>query len=105
MWDQDHYQYFHNQVTKQDAPNYRDLIKKPICLKDMRNKAKRHEYKSYKEFSEDVELMQLNASLFNGPVHLITKIATTLKEVAERELRDRRDEIANLETLVKESGK
>ena len=105
MWEQDHYQYFHNQVTKQDAPNYRDLIKKPIALKDMRNKAKRNEYKSAQEFIEDVELMQLNASLFNGPVHLITKIATTLKEAAERELKEKSDEIVNLETLVKESGK
>jgi hypothetical protein len=49
--------------------------------------------------------MQLNASLFNGPVHLITKIATTLKEAAERELKEKSDEIVNLETLVKESGK
>ena len=37
---------FYNQVTKQDAPTYKDIIKNPIALKDMKNKAKRNEYKN-----------------------------------------------------------
>ena len=59
-------------MTKQDAPNYRDLIKKPICLKDMKNRTKRNEYKGREDFLRDIELMRNNSQIFNGTLHPIT---------------------------------
>lgn len=46
MWNMDKHGIFHNQVTKQDAPTYKDVIKNPIAMKDMKNKCKRNEYKN-----------------------------------------------------------
>jgi len=66
-------------VTRQDAPNYRDFIKKPICLKDMKNKTKRNEYKNRDEFKQDVELMRQNTEIFNGAQHGITLLAAQLE--------------------------
>lgn len=59
-------------MTRQDAPNYRDFIKRPICLKDMKIKTKRNEYKNRDEFKADVELMRKNTEIFNGLQHSIT---------------------------------
>lgn len=66
---------FHNQPTRQDAPNYRDLIKQPIALKDMKNKSKRNEYKERASFEADVALMVANAVQFNGEYHPIASLA------------------------------
>ena len=46
MWDTDFRGWFHNQVSRQDAPNYKEKIKYPIALKDMKNKTKRYDYKN-----------------------------------------------------------
>ena len=102
MWDADFNQYFHNQVTKQDAPNYRDLIKKPVSIKDMKNRCKRNEYKSSQELMADVQMMKLNAEVYNGGLHSISKLAGDLTNLCERLLERRKDEILNLETLVRE---
>lgn len=79
MWEEDAMQYFHNQVTKQDAPNYRAMVQRPICLKDMKNRAKRNEYKNREELLADIALMRGNTELFNGPAHYITQKAMELE--------------------------
>lgn len=97
-------QLFHNQVTKKDAANYRDLIKKPICLKDIKNKTKRNEYKLSSEVLEDLQLMKNNSLIFNGAMHPVTLKAQELEELANTLVNEKIGEILNLETLVKEGG-
>lgn len=46
------------QVTKQECKNYRDIIKRPIALIDMKNKSKRNEYKNSEELKQDFELLK-----------------------------------------------
>lgn len=53
--------FFHNQPTRQDVPTYRDVVKQPIALKDMKNKSKRNEYKDRITFEADITLMVNNA--------------------------------------------
>ena len=68
----DHDQIFLNQVTRSQALGYRDIVKNPICLKDMMHKTKRNEYKNRDMFLADIDLMKENSSLFNGENHPIT---------------------------------
>jgi hypothetical protein len=58
---------FHFPVKKKDAPNYTDIIKNPIDLQSMKNKAKRNEYDTSDQFIGDLELMRTNAEIYNGP--------------------------------------
>lgn len=71
----DERQWFHNPVSKQEVPHYRNYVKKPICLKEMRNKSKRSEYKDKDGFLADVALMRQNSELFNGEAHDVTQVA------------------------------
>ena len=88
-------------MTRQDAANYRDLIKQPIALKDMKNKTKRNEYKDRAAFRADVQLMVNNAVTYNGPNHWIANIARTLEDFAEQELANKESEVENMECVIK----
>ena len=57
---------FHYPVKRKDAPNYYDVIKNPIDLTSMKNKAKRGEYLSKENFLADMELLRKNAEFYNG---------------------------------------
>ena len=87
MCDEDRYKYYHNQVSRQDAPNYKEMIKNPIALKDMRNKTKRNDYKNQQLFVDDIVLMRQNAETFNGAQHPIAQIARDLEELANSEMK------------------
>ena len=89
-------------MTRQEAPNYRDIVKVPICLRDMKNKTKRNEYKNREKFMEDVMLMRMNAVQFNGEFHPVSKIAFQLEDLARSEIEAKKGEIENLEFVVKE---
>ena len=52
-------------VTEQVAPNYKDVIKKPMDLQTMMEKANLGEYPNYSWVREHFELMVLNALTFN----------------------------------------
>lgn len=52
-------------VTEQMAPTYHDVIKNPMDLKTMTEKAEEGDYLNYAWVREDFELMVLNALTFN----------------------------------------
>ena len=95
---------FHNQPTRQDAPNYRDLIRNPIALKDMKNKSKRNEYKDRQAFEADIQLMVSNAIQFNGELHYIATLAKGLQLKAEEELEAKRGDIETMECVIRMDG-
>ena len=95
---------FHNQPTRQDAPNYRDLIRQPIALKDMKNKSKRNEYKDKSSFEADINLMVSNAILFNGEQHYIAEMACELRALAEEELKAKKGDIETMECVIRMDG-
>mmetsp|Transcript_4693 Transcript_4693/g.10574 ORF Transcript_4693/g.10574 Transcript_4693/m.10574 type:complete len:1816 (+) Transcript_4693:173-5620(+) len=53
-------------VTEKDAPNYRDVIKEPMDLQTMLEKAESHDYSNYAWVREYFELIVLNALTFNN---------------------------------------
>lgn len=52
-------------VVLDNAPLYYDIIKSPIDLQKMRNKAHRDQYTTFKEFIDDIHLLVNNAILYN----------------------------------------
>ena len=57
---------FHYPVKRKDAPNYYDVIKQPVDLTSMKNKAKRGEYQDKYQFLDDIALLRKNAEFYNG---------------------------------------
>lgn len=51
---------FRYRVDKKVAPGYYGIIKQPICLEEMKHKAKRQEYKNVQCFKDDMSLMRAN---------------------------------------------
>jgi Bromodomain/PWWP domain len=56
---------FANAVSEKIVPNYHDIIKEPIDLQTMLEKAEREEYLNYAWVRENFELMVANALTFN----------------------------------------
>ena len=52
--------YFEIVPSSKHYPNYARIIERPIAMREMRNKAKRNDYKSREEFLGDIELMVTN---------------------------------------------
>ena len=91
---------FQNQPTRQDAPNYREIIKQPIALKDMKNKCKRHEYSSRANFEADLELMVSNSEQFNGVTHYISQLARDIQTRALHLMNNKKGDIGAMECVI-----
>lgn len=93
---------FHYPVKKKDAPNYFDVIKNPVDLTAMRNKAKRNEYETMEQFLQEINQLRVNAEFFNGLNSHIGQMARDLEQHAKEKLEAQQSDIANLEMLVQE---
>lgn len=58
-------EFFIEPISGKDYPDYYDVIKKPICLREIYEKFKRGGYRSMFEVWDDVELMCDNAQTYN----------------------------------------
>ena len=54
-------------------PDYHDIILKPMCIQDIKEKLREHKYSTREEFCEDFELMASNSDTYNGPISEITQ--------------------------------
>lgn len=52
-------------VSKKEAPDYLDIIERPMDLSTIREKVRRLEYKTRDEFRNDVWQIMYNAHLYN----------------------------------------
>ena len=73
---------FFQKVTKKIAPDYFDIIKNPIDLTLMKNKAKRGDYKDQGDLLQDITLLRSNAEIYNGREHQVAKWAREIEEHA-----------------------
>lgn len=68
------------------APDYMQIISKPMNLTYIRDKLKNAEYNTLKEFFEDIQLMLSNALLYNSdPKNLYHIAAKQMKKVYKQE--------------------
>ncbi|CDK26293.1 unnamed protein product [Kuraishia capsulata CBS 1993] len=74
---------FLNKVSKRDAPNYYQIIKKPMDLNTVMKKLKTFQYKTKSEFVDDVMLIWKNCLTYNSdPNHFLRVDALAMQKKA-----------------------
>ena len=88
-------------VTKKIAPDYYDVIQRPMDLGTIRDKARKMEYKNREEFRHDVWQIVFNAHLYNKTRHPhIPPLADTLLEICDHLLRESADVLDDAESAI-----
>ncbi|ORY84451.1 hypothetical protein BCR37DRAFT_386601 [Protomyces lactucae-debilis] len=76
---------FLNKVTKRDVPDYYNIIKQPMDLGTLMKNLKNLQYKSKKEFQDDVFLIWQNCLTYNAdPNHPLRKHAYAMRRKSEQ---------------------
>ncbi|KAF1946643.1 transcriptional activator spt7 [Clathrospora elynae] len=76
---------FLQRVNKREAPDYYNVIKHPMDIGSMLKKLKQLQYKSKKEFVEDLMLIWSNCLKYNAdPSHFLRKKALHMKKETEK---------------------
>ncbi|KAL0573610.1 Transcriptional activator spt7 [Marasmius crinis-equi] len=76
-------------VLKAEAPDYYDVIHTPMDFQTMLKKVKQKQYKSKKEFKDDLDLIWSNCLTYNAtPSHPLRKCALRLKKKADKLLQN-----------------
>jgi len=81
-------EFFRCPVTNKEAPTYKLIVKKPMDLQTLNNRAEQSVYSSLKEFLEDVDLIYTNSVLFNGEQAVITQNAKIVVDTIKQTLQD-----------------
>ncbi|KAH9020108.1 hypothetical protein EDB84DRAFT_1515737 [Lactarius hengduanensis] len=75
-------------VSRADVPDYLDIITNPMDFQTMGKKVKQKQYKSKKEFKDDLDLIWSNCFVYNATEnHPLRLCATRLKSKAEHLLK------------------
>lgn len=76
---------FLQRVNKREAPDYYHIIKQPMDIGTMMKKLKQLQYKSKKEFVDDLMLIWSNCLKYNAdPSHFLRKKALHMKKETEK---------------------
>lgn len=76
---------FLQRVNKREAPDYYSVIKQPMDIGTMMKKLKQLQYKSKKEFVDDLMLIWSNCLKYNAdPAHFLRKKALYMKKETEK---------------------
>ncbi|RXW25716.1 hypothetical protein EST38_g158 [Candolleomyces aberdarensis] len=81
-------------VSKAEVPDYYDIITNPMDFSTMAKKLKNKQYKSKREFKDDLDLIWSNCYKYNAEDHPLRPCVDRLKVKAERLLKyitDRKD--------------
>ena len=58
---------FHSPIKPSDAPDYQDIVKRPMDLKTIKNRVKDGRISSSSEYQRDIYLMFANSLMYNRP--------------------------------------
>lgn len=72
--------------VKDGAPDYEQVITKPMWLNLIKEKLKKNEYAQLSDFVADMRLVLENCYRYNGPNHPVTKKALRLEQSMEQKL-------------------
>lgn len=76
---------FLNKVSKREAPNYYQIIKKPMDLNTVLKKLKTYQYRSKQEFVEDIMLIWRNCLTYNSdPKHFLRIHAIAMQKKSQQ---------------------
>ncbi|KAG8907018.1 hypothetical protein FRB99_005538 [Tulasnella sp. 403] len=79
---------FHNPIKDGDAPDYSDIVKRPMDLKTMKGRIKDGRIKDSQEYLRDLYLMYANARMYNGPNSDVYKMTGVMMSETEHHIRD-----------------
>ena len=71
----------------EEAPDYFDVIKKPIDLSTIRSKVFRNEYASAQDITSDFSQMVRNSVMYNGEYHFVTMSARAIRDISKQWMR------------------
>ncbi|TBU49535.1 hypothetical protein BD309DRAFT_947080 [Dichomitus squalens] len=77
---------FHNPIKKSEAPDYHDIVKRPMDLKTIKSRVKDGLISNSLEFQRDIFLMFANAMMYNRPGSEIYNMAEEMMVSSEREI-------------------
>ena len=86
-------------VTEADAPDYRDIVNRPMDLNSIKKNVESGHIKTTEEFERDLMLMFLNATMYNCSDHEVYKLSRDMYEDTKKILKDYK----NAQLLLKES--
>ncbi|KAL1924031.1 uncharacterized protein VTP21DRAFT_7066 [Calcarisporiella thermophila] len=75
---------FMNPIKEQQAPNYYEIVKRPIDLKSIKQRVRDGKITTTDEFHRDVMLMFANAAMYNKEDSNIYNLAQEMKEEVEQ---------------------
>lgn len=73
---------FHNPIKLSEAPDYHEMIKRPMDLKTIKARIKDGSITNSQEFERDVYLMFANAMMYNRPGSDVHEMAKTVGNLA-----------------------
>ncbi|XP_059166446.1 bromodomain-containing protein 1-like isoform X2 [Physella acuta] len=79
---------FAHPVSEEEAPDYKDVIKHPMCFSVMRNKVDTHRYKTMEAFEADFKLIIHNCCMYNAKDTVFYREAMLLKEEGMEIIKD-----------------
>ncbi|GBE79471.1 Bromodomain-domain-containing protein [Sparassis crispa] len=74
---------FHNPIKKSEAPDYHDIVKRPMDLKTIKSRIKDGLISTSLEFQRDVYLMFANAIMYNRPGSEIVNMTEEMMAASE----------------------
>ncbi|KAF8558755.1 Bromodomain-containing protein [Imleria badia] len=77
---------FHNPIKNSEAPDYHDIIKRPMDLKTIKARVKDGVISNSLEFQRDVYLMFANAMMYNRPTSDIYRMAEEMMAESEEHI-------------------
>ncbi|CAK5273926.1 unnamed protein product [Mycena citricolor] len=88
-------------VTRSEVPDYHEIISHPMDLQTMLKKVKLKQYKSKRDFQDDLDLIWANCLTYNAkPTHHLRQCAKRLKVKADRLLRNITDRRERQDPLI-----
>lgn len=88
-------------VSKKEAPDYLDIIKRPMDLSTIREKVRKMEYRHREEFRHDVWQITYNAHLYNdGRNPGIPPLADQLLELCDYLLKEHNYSLSEAEAGI-----
>ncbi|KAL9679853.1 hypothetical protein QQ045_017724 [Rhodiola kirilowii] len=92
---------FQKPVSRKEAPDYLDIIKRPMDLSTIREKVRKLEYKSSEEFRHDVWQITYNAHMYNdGRNPSIPPLADQLLELCDILIDEHGAELEEVESSI-----
>ncbi|KAF8525354.1 Bromodomain-containing protein [Gautieria morchelliformis] len=79
---------FHNPIKDSEAPDYHEIVKRPMDLKTMKTRIKDGAISNSDEYQREIYLMFANAMMYNRPKSDIYRMAREMMIESEGHIRD-----------------